>query len=132
MLEPLYAVDTNALIWYLTGDRKLSKRAAQVFAFAEQGETHLYVSVITIAELYYANKKWKWFEDFAATYRDMKARPYFHFVPFLPDEVLDFDKDETVPEMHDRIITGLARRLEAPLLTSDPLIAAAKMVEIVW
>jgi hypothetical protein len=34
--------------------------------------------------------------------------------------------------MHDRIVTGLARRIGAPLLTSDPLILAAKLVDIVW
>jgi len=132
LIEPIYVVDTNALIWYLTKDKKLTKAAAEIFAAAERGETSLYISVITIAEMYYANQKWKWFDDFVAAYRDMKEKPYFHVVPFLPDEVLEFDKDNAVPEMHDRIITGLAHRLEAPLLTSDPLIASAKLVEIVW
>lgn len=125
-------VDTNALIWYLTGDKKLSKPAGEIFRAAERGETSLYISVIAVAELYYANQKWKWFDDFAKTYQDMKAKPYFHFLPFLPDEVLDFDQNAAVPEMHDRIITGLARWLEAPLLTSDPLITSANIVEIIW
>ena len=50
----------------------------------------------------------------------------------LADQVLDFAKDAAVPEMHDRMIVGLARRLEAPVITSDALIAATNLVEIAW
>jgi PIN domain nuclease of toxin-antitoxin system len=56
-LEPLYIVDTHALIWYLTDDRKLGKQASAIFAAAERGETQLVVSAIVVAEMYYANKK---------------------------------------------------------------------------
>jgi hypothetical protein len=38
-IEPLYVVDTNALIWYLMDDRKLGRRAGEIFAAAERGET---------------------------------------------------------------------------------------------
>ena len=131
-IEPIYVVDTNALIWYLTTNKKLSQRAASIFAAAERGETRMYISSVVIAEMYYADKKWKLFEDFAQTYADLKTKSYIRFVPLIADDVLDFDKDTAVPEMHDRIITGLARRLGAPLLTSDPLIIAAGIVTVAW
>jgi hypothetical protein len=82
--------------------------------------------------MFYADGKHDLFEDFSQTYIDLRAKPCFRFVPFEADDVLDFTTDEIVPEMHDRIITGLARRLGAPLITSDPLIIAANRVEIVW
>jgi PIN domain nuclease of toxin-antitoxin system len=125
-------VDTHALIWYLTNDKKLGNDAAQVFAAAERGETRLIVSVIVIAELYYANLKYKWFNDFNATYRELRKTPYFRFVSFKTTHVLDFDNDASIPEMHDRIIVGLARRIGAPLLSSDATIHAAKLVPLVW
>ena len=131
-IEPLYVLDTHALIWYLTNDRKLGSQAAAVFAAAERGETRLIISAIVVAEMYYANKKNNWFADFSTTYRGLRAKPYFRFVHFKADHVLDFDRDATVPEMHDRIIAGLAERIGAPLLTSDPLIGAAGIVTIVW
>jgi PIN domain nuclease of toxin-antitoxin system len=131
-IEPVYVVDTHALIWYLTNDKKLGRQAAAVFAAAERGETRLVVSAIVVAEMYYANKKNKWFADFNATYRQLRAKSYFRFVHFKADHVLDFDNDATVPEMHDRIIAGLARRLNAPLLASDPQIIAADVVTIIW
>jgi hypothetical protein len=84
------------------------------------------------AELYYANQKNNWFTDFAQLFQDLKSKPYFRFVPFTADSVLDFSSNKSVPEMHDRIIGGLAKRLDAPLITIDPLITAAGLVEIVW
>lgn len=82
--------------------------------------------------MYYANKKWQWFDDFAKTYRDMKSRAYFRFVALRADDVLDFDRDAAVPEMHDRIVAGLARWLGAPLISSDPQITSAAVVTMVW
>lgn len=38
-LEPLYVVDTHALIWFLLGDKKLSPTARAIFEAAEQNQT---------------------------------------------------------------------------------------------
>jgi PIN domain nuclease of toxin-antitoxin system len=131
-IDRLYVVDTHALIWYLINDSKLGDQAAQVFAAAERGETRLIVSAIVIAEMYYANRKNKWFPDFNATYRQLRTRSYFRFVHVKADHMLDFDKDASVPEMHDRMIAGLARRLNAPILTADSQITNANLARIVW
>jgi PIN domain nuclease of toxin-antitoxin system len=128
-IEPFYVVDTNALIWYLKNDRKLGKHAAAIFSAAERGETRLIVSAITIAELFYANEKHGLFADFSAVYRSIKSKPYFRIVPFVAEDVLAFAANEVVPEMHDRILTVLARRLNAPLVTNDPQIGAAGLVK---
>jgi len=131
-IEPLYVIDTHALIWYLTNDKKLGKQAAQVFAAAERGETRLVISAIVIAEMYYANKKHNLFADFSVTYRQLRTKPYFRFISLRADNILDFEKDSDVAEMHDRIIAGVARRLDAPLLSRDSQIATTNLVEIVW
>jgi PIN domain nuclease of toxin-antitoxin system len=131
-IEPLYVVDTHALIWYLLGDKKLSATALTVFRAAERGETRLLLPAIVLAELYFANAKNRWFADFKTIYQDILSRQFFKFLPFDSRHVLDFDRDDLVPEMHDRIITGVARRLGAPLISSDPLITSAAIVPIVW
>ena len=131
-LEPLYVVDTHALIWYLLGDKKLSKRALTIFQAAERGETYLLLPAIVLAELYFANVKNKWFADYKTVFEDILIKQIFEFLPFDESHILDFDRDATVPEMHDRIIAGVARRLSAPLISSDPLIIAAAIVTIIW
>ena len=131
-IEALYVVDTLALIWYLLGDKKLGSRALLIFKAAEKGQTRLILSSISLAELYYANGKHKLFPDFKTVYTNIMTMPYLRFVSFDARHVIDFDRDSAIPEMHDRIIAGLAYRLNAPLLTSDPLIIAAGIVRIEW
>lgn len=131
-IEPAYVVDTNVLIWHLTQPHKLSQRAKAIFQAAHSGETKLIVSAMSVAEMFYANSKWGLFTDFNKTYSELKAEPYFIFAVIEPDHVLDFAQDSAVPEMHDRIIAGLARRLGVPLLTYDPLIEKAGIVRVEW
>jgi PIN domain nuclease of toxin-antitoxin system len=131
-IEPFYVVDTHAIIWYLMADKKLGSKAAVIFEAATRGETQLVLPSIVIAEMYYSNVKNKFFPDFSETHKELKEKPYIQFVDFTADDVLDFDQDSAVPEMHDRIITGLARRINAPLLTHDSVITAAGLVRIVW
>ncbi len=131
-IEPAYVVDTNALYWYLTADKKLTRDAKDLFTAAENGQTRLYISVVSMAELFYILQKKPLPQTFAQVYMSMKAKPYFEFVGLEPDQILDFTQDAMIPEMHDRIIVGLARRLKAPLITSDGPITAAKHVQVVW
>jgi PIN domain nuclease of toxin-antitoxin system len=131
-IESIYVVDTHALIWYLTNDTKLGATALTIFQSAERRETVIIISAVVIAELYYWNQKNKQFDDFKKLYQNLRTRTYFEFVEFLPEHVLDFDQDVSVPEMHNRLITGVARRFNAPLITRDPLIVNAKIVRVVW
>lgn len=131
-IESVYVVDTNALIWYLAAPNKLTAVAREIFSAAERGETQLIISAITVAEFYYSNQKWGWFEDFSQIFHELVTKPYFNFVPLQPNDILEFAQDVAVLEMHDRIIAGLARRLKAPLITSDSQIALANVVSIVW
>ena len=131
-IEPLYVVDTNALIWHLSDDRKLGRRAREIFAAAERGQTRLVISAVVMAELYYADKKFGLFADFDVLFRRLRDAPHFRFAPFEAEHVLSFTGDQAVPEMHDRIIAGLARRLGAPLIASDPKIIESDVATIVW
>ena len=111
---------------------QLSNRVRVIFEAAERGETFLAFSAITLAEMYYSDKKFQHFEDFEAVYKALASNSAFLFLPFHPEDVLDFEQDSHVPGMHDRIITGLARRLDVPLIASDPEIVNANLVETIW
>lgn len=111
-------------------DKKLGVRGIAIFDAAE-----IVISAISIAEMYYADKKSKLFDNFAETYAEIKSKPYVRIVEFLADDVLEFDDLSAIPEMHDRIIVGLAKRLGAPLITAGEKIIAAGLVptvQIVW
>jgi PIN domain nuclease of toxin-antitoxin system len=131
-VERIYVVDTHALLWYLTGDKKLSQAASRIFDAAVAGETQLVISVIVLAELYHLNLKRQNPLNFSDVFASLLTSSAFQFVPFEPVHVLDFAQDSAMTELHDRIIAGLARRLEAPLLTLDPIIAASGVARIIW
>ena len=132
IIEPLYVTDTNALYWYLSADKRLSGSALAIFWAAKKGETQIVISAMVIAELYWVNRKWKGIADFKLTYSRLKESAEFLVVPLEADDVLDFDRDLAIPEMHDRIIVGLARRLNVPLITSDEIISNSGIVRALW
>jgi len=53
--------------------------------------------------------------------------------PHLGDKAKEaFDEDTAVPEMHDRMIVGVARRLNAVCLTRDAAVIASEQVSAQW
>lgn len=127
-----YVSDTHSLYWYLTASPRLGANAKAAFDEAQKGFAYVHISAIVLAELYYLNAKYNSPIDFAVEYQNFKTASQYVLTPLDPDDVVDFDQDQAVSEMHDRIIVGLARRLSAPLLTVDKNIAASNLVKIVW
>ena len=130
--EPAYVIDTNALYWYLAGDNRLSRPAKAVFQAAEQGQTHLFVFVISLAELFWILEKRPLAQSYSIIYLALQTRSFIEFVPLEAAHIVDFVRDDVIPEMHDHIIVGVALRLRAPLITSDSIIATSGIVRVVW
>jgi predicted nucleic acid-binding protein len=127
-----YVTDTHALYWYLNGSSKLGPDARQAYEKAEAGSAIIYVPSIVMAELYYLMAKLGAEAEFQQQYGRIAAASYFRAVGFEGSDVLWFGRNAAVPEMHDRIIAGLAVRLGIPLLTRDPQIIAGRIVRTVW
>lgn len=127
-----YVIDTHALFWYLTGSTKLSSAAKQAFDAGANGQAMLLVPVIVLAELYYLIEKVKSPLKLVDVHRTLTDAGQFRIVPLHADDLLDFETDAAVGEMHDRIIAGAARRAGAACVTRDADIAAAGVVATVW
>jgi PIN domain nuclease of toxin-antitoxin system len=128
----LYVADTHALYWHLTASPRLSDAAGAAFDEGVRGEALIYVPAIVLAELYYLNQKFGQPLDFEEEYARFEQSGQFVMTPFDPSDVLNFDQNAAVPEMHDRIIVGLARRLGAVCISRDPLIVNSGLVPVVW
>jgi hypothetical protein len=70
--------------------------------------------------------------DFELEVQRLRSSRQFVLVAFRPDETMEFDVDRAVPEMHDRIIVGVARRLRVPLLTRDAQIVGSGLITTIW
>lgn len=127
-----YVTDTHSLFWYLTNSPMLGQNASKAFDEADNGAALIYVPAIVLAELYYLNEKFGRVMDFAAEYERISSGSQFVLLPLMPEEVLGFDADRAVAEMHDRMIVGAARRLGFPCLTKDADITASGLVATMW
>ena len=127
-----YVADTHALFWYLIDSPRLGSRASEAFEAGARGEAAIYISAIVLAELYFMNEKLGRPLDFSVEYNRLHESSQFIFVPLMPEDILDFDRDVSVPEMHDRIIIGVVRRMDAVCLSRDEEIVQSGMVPTIW
>ena len=124
--------DTHLLFWQLTATPRLGAKAKTAFDTVAAGDATIIVPVIVLADLYFLNEKAGQPVYFNATWRRLELSPQFVLAPMAPKDVLDFAVDVAVPEMHDRIVAGLARRLGVACLTRDEALIGSARIDTVW
>jgi len=128
-------LDTHALVWWVTGDTSLSKRAKNTIA-RELAGGEIVVSSISAWEIamLVAREKLVLTMDvgsWLATVGEIEA------VRFVPVDVEIATKSVALPgEFHndpaDRMIVATARKLAAPLVTKDTKIRNYAHVKTIW
>ena len=128
----LYVADTHALFWYFIASPLLGAQAQAAFDGGKQGQALIYIPAIVLAELYFLNEKKQRAIDYSATFALLIQSAQFVLLPFEPIDTLEFDRDNVVTDIHDRIIVGVARRVNATLLTRDGQITGSGVVTTMW
>ncbi|MBK8797513.1 MAG: PIN domain-containing protein [Anaerolineales bacterium] len=126
----LYVIDTHVLIWYFTGNKRLSADLKAKIDEVRQQGGRLLVPTIVLAEALAVDAKGRVVFDFAHLYQLVQTEPEFEVVDFsveIFDEVL---RIQTIPEIHDRIIVATARFYQANLLTKDGIIRSSSEVDV--
>ncbi len=128
-------LDTHALLWWLKGVKRLSKRASSLIA-KEQQHGDLAISAISVWEicLIVKAKRLVLHTDIDVWLADLAAVPNLQIISvdshiaktsvFLPDWP---HKDPA-----DRIIVATALRLDVPIITADSKIRAYSYVQTIW
>lgn len=127
-----FVADTHALFWYLTASPRLGTKAKEVFDASARGEAIIYVPAIVLAELYFLNEKAGRPLDFTREFQVLPESGQFAFIPFVANDVSDFEQDAATSEMHDRMIVGVARRMDATCISIDTEIVNSGFVKTVW
>jgi len=126
-----YVTDTVGLIVYLE-KRLLGKHARQIFDSAENAVTIVHVPAMVFAEILYLSEK----NRINANLRDVKqllqTRPNFREYPLTQAIIETAEQITDVPELHDRLISAVARHLNLELITTDPKINNSNFVTTVW
>ena len=127
-----YVTDTHGLYWYLTASPKLGMNARAIFERADGDDCVIFIPSLVMAELYYLIAKLRGDLDFKSEYQRLANAVQFQFIDFCADDVLAFPLLSAIPEMHDRIIAGVAYRYMIPILTRDVTIIDSGLVQTVW
>lgn len=131
----LAVTDSQALIWRVVGpQRKLGRRALNVFERADRGEAVIYIPALALVEVAEASRRGcirldptfgRWAERLLAT-------PRFLAADLTPAIVLKAESLYAIPERTDRLIAATALHLELPLITNDPDITAIPGLATIW
>jgi predicted nucleic acid-binding protein len=125
-------IDTHALVWYLTNDRRLGRRAAELL---ERTETRIVVPVIVLAELKYLHQRSRISLSFSAVQTIIGADDRCTIYP-VTGEIVDLLPLDL--EIHDALIcaTALACKRgfgeDTVVLTKDRAITESGLVTAVW
>jgi PIN domain nuclease of toxin-antitoxin system len=112
-------LDTNVLIWLVTGDRRLSQKVRT--RIERRGQNKCAMSVISIWELGYAieRRRAKLGMSFAVLRQHFLAGGIVE-LPLTGDMVFDaLSLENLSPDPMDRLIVATARAHQATLITSD-------------
>jgi PIN domain nuclease of toxin-antitoxin system len=125
-------IDTHALVWYLTDDKRLSKRAAELL---DRPDTRIVVPVIVLAELKYLHQRSRISLSFSAVQTIIGADERCAVYP-MNEEVVDLLPLDL--DIHDAIVcaTALACKRatgeDTVVLTRDQAITDSGRVATVW
>jgi PIN domain nuclease of toxin-antitoxin system len=126
-----YVADTHSLVWYLTDDQRLGRRALKAFeGTVKVGQ--IIVPTVVLAEMLFIAKKGRVPLGFVETVARIEAMANFEIAD-LDLEVLKIaDSIEAPLEMHDKLIVATALRFGVGLITKDEQITKSKTVKTIW
>ena len=131
----MIVLDTHALVWWVSGDAALSKKAVKAIE-REQADGAIIISAISAWEIAMLVAYGRLVlsmdvSSWLATVADIEA------VRFVPVDVEIAAKSVELPgEFHkdpaDRMIVATARKLAVPLVTKDDKILSYPHVKTIW
>lgn len=131
----MIVLDTHTLVWWVTGDATLSKKAKSVIA-REQDGGEIIISAISAWEITMLVEKDRLVlsmdvSSWLATVAGIEC------VKFFPVDVEIANKSVVLPgQFHkdpaDRMIVATARKLAVPVVTKDEKIQSYPHVKTIW
>ncbi|MCX4162943.1 MULTISPECIES: type II toxin-antitoxin system VapC family toxin [Paraburkholderia] len=131
----MIVLDTHALVWWVTADPTLSKKAKAAID-RELAGGEIIVSAISAWEIAMLvdREKLVLSMDVASWLATVSAIEAVRFIPIDPETAVksvelpgEFHKDPA-----DRMIVALARKFSVPLVTKDEKIRAYAHVKTIW
>jgi len=131
-----FVADTHAAIWFLGGNKRLSRKAHTIFANALDNRNQIIVPSVAPVEAIFLAQRGQIEGKIAKAMLTLPENPndsiYIYPLNMAVVEALSRFGPATVPDLPDRIIAATALHLGLPLLTVDSAIKASGLVKTVW
>jgi PIN domain nuclease of toxin-antitoxin system len=127
-----YVVDTHALAWFISEDKRLSLKAEEILTQAENGEVKVLIPTLVMAELTHIAQKGKVSVTIDELLNEINQGDGFTIVAF---DFPIFQKMLTLPkhwDIHDRIIAATASYYKTTLITRDQILRDFPSLKTVW
>ena len=125
--------DTHALVWHMTEDSQLSKRAKREFEKADVSDEHVVIPCIVFFELLYLIEKDRVAVDFNRFVAMVSSSRNYRIEPLcLP--IIEASRRiprEKVADPWDRLIAATSMHLHLPLITRDKALKKIG-VDTIW
>lgn len=126
-----YVTDTVGLIFRIEG-RTLGTGARSAFGSADAGTSVIHVPAMVLAEVLYLSERRRIRVSLGDVASFLQQNPNCREEPMTLATLQAAAEITDVPELHDRLIAGVARMLGVQLITNDPVIRASAFVQTVW
>jgi PIN domain nuclease of toxin-antitoxin system len=119
-----YVTDTHALIWHITSDAKLSRKAKAVFDRVDAAQEVMFVPCIVLYEVLSLVEKKKIEVDFGAFLRRLSSASQYRIETLCAPVIQACLKlpREKVSDPSDRLIAATSLHLGYTLITRDDLL----------
>jgi PIN domain nuclease of toxin-antitoxin system len=126
--------DTHALIFHAAGSRRLGRRAAAVFAAAEQRAALVYIPAAAVWEcsLLARTGRVDFQRSVRAFFTDLFSNPAYQPLDLTAEQVYVADEVRPNDDPFDALICAAALHLALPLLSRDRDLEAAGVVRVIW
>jgi len=141
-----YMTDTHPLLWYLSEDRRLSKKARRVFEKAENGDARILIPIVSFFEIlsliWGRRISFDHIDEILIKIESINEKfefPPYHFVS-LDEKVLEKRielSQENLPDNkrvteRDLMIVAMSLVNNSILITKDRKIRNSNLVDVLW
>jgi PIN domain nuclease of toxin-antitoxin system len=126
-----YLLDTVAITRHFSGHGKVGTKAVRIMQQAEAGRHKLFVSVVSLFEVLYLSEGGRIKISLSDIVDCLNSNSCYSIVD-LSLEVIIASETISFYEIHDRLILGTARHLNAPIISSDEKFDGISGIKRIW
>ncbi|MDI6807117.1 MAG: PIN domain-containing protein [Candidatus Aenigmarchaeota archaeon] len=128
----MYVTDTHGFLWFLTEDKRLGKKAEEIFVSCDKGETIIVIPSIVLMEALLICERKKVDMEFKKVLKKIQNTFNYPVYPLDLKVVNICEELKQFADPHDRIVVATAKLLDVSIITKDKRIRDSKLVETIW